>query len=606
MNEARIAEIERQLAELPAGYLVYKNIKGKAQPYLQRMENGRTVSKYIKIAEREEILRKMALKKTLQEELKKLRTVNASMAFAAGSADVEEDPFRTHVIRGDELLKMTSSVREYQKRDCFSRLHKFVYGKYPGKVCLLYGLRRTGKTTLLFQMLNDLSPEERSKAVYMKARTTDSMADMNHDLKILASSGYRYVFLDEVTLLDDFIDGAALFSDVYAMMNMKIILSGSDSLGFWFTLSQELYDRAFLIHTTYIPFHEYARVLGIRDLDEYICYGGTLRMGETDFDDDDLLSPEASFRDDESTRRYIDTAICRNIQHSLACCKDGAYFRHLRDLYEAGELTGAINRIIESMNHQFLISTLTRTFKSHDLGSAAELLRKQADPEKRTDILDRIDREAVTRRLMEMLEIRNREDQSIGITKVHVEEIKEYLKALDLVVDLPSETAAADSMPSEYVIFTQPGMRYSQAQALVHVLMKDPLFSSFSLRERDLACERILEDVRGRMMEDIVLLETSRALPKDRRAFKLIFARSEFDMLIVDTRNYTCEAYEIKHSREAVPGQYRTLVSSEDCAAAERIYGPITRKCVIYRGKSQRMRNGIEYRNVEEYLEKLL
>ena len=163
MNEARIAEIERQLAELPAGYLVYKNIKGKAQPYLQRMENGRTVSKYIKIAEREEILRKMALKKTLQEELKKLRTVNASTAFAAGSTEVEEDPFRTHVIRGDELLKLTSSVREYQKRDCFSRLHKFVYGKYPGKVCLLYGLRRTGKTTLLFQMLNDLSPEERSR-----------------------------------------------------------------------------------------------------------------------------------------------------------------------------------------------------------------------------------------------------------------------------------------------------------------------------------------------------------------------------------------------------------------------------------------------------------
>ena len=32
------------------------------------------------------------------------------------------------------------------------------------------------------------------------------MTDMNHDLKILASSGYRYVFLDEVTLMDDFID----------------------------------------------------------------------------------------------------------------------------------------------------------------------------------------------------------------------------------------------------------------------------------------------------------------------------------------------------------------------------------------------------------------
>ena len=605
MNETRIAEIERQLTELPAGYLVYKKIKGKEQPYLQWMENGRTVSKYIKISEREEVLRKIALKKSLQEELKKLREANPTADPGGVSAETGAEPFRTHVLRGEELLLLTSSVRDYQKRDCFSLLHKYVRGKYPGKVCLLYGLRRTGKTTLLFQMLNDLSSEELSRAVYIKARTTDCMSDMNHDLKILASSGYRYVFLDEVTLMDDFIDGAALFSDVYAMMGMKLVLSGTDSLGFWFTLSQELYDRAFLVHTTYIPFHEYSRVLGIRDLDEYICYGGTLRMGETDFDDEDLLSPEASFRDDESTRRYIDTAICRNIQHSLACCRDGQYFRHLRELYEAGELTGAINRIIESMNHQFLISTLTKAFKSHDLGSAAELLRKQADPEKRTDILDRIDREAITRKLMEMLEIRNREDQTIGITKAHVEEIKEYLKALDLVVDLPSETTAAGSTPSEYVVFTQPGMRYSQAQALVHVLMKDPLFSSFSLRERDLACERILEDVRGRMMEDIVLLETSRALPKDRRAFKLIFARSEFDMVIVDKTGYTCEAYEIKHSTEAVPRQYRTLLSSEECAAAEHIYGPITRKCVIYRGKTQLMDNGIQYMNVEEYLERL-
>ncbi len=605
MNEPRIAEIERQLEELPVGYLVYKKIKGKSQPYLQWTENGHTVSKYIKIAEREEIFRKITLRKTLQAELKKLKAVNPSTPSLGVSTEPETDYFHTHVLRGEELLMMTSSVKGYHKRDCFSLLHKYVRGNYPGKVCLLYGLRRTGKTTLLFQMVNELSYEELSQAVYIKARTTDSMTDMNHDLKMLASSGYRYVFLDEVTLMDDFIDGAALFSDVYAMMGMKIILSGTDSLGFWFTMSQELYDRAFLIHTTYIPFHEYVRVLGIRNIDEYICYGGTLRMGETDFDDEDLLSPEASFRDDESTRRYIDTAICKNIRHSLACCKDGEYFRHLRELYEAGELTGAINRIIESMNHQFLISTQTRAFKSHDLGSAAELLRKQADPEKRTDILDRIDREAITRKLMEMLEIRNREDQTIGIKKAHVEEIREYLKALDLVVDLPSETAFSDSTPSEYVIFTQPGMRYSQAQALVHVLMKDPLFSSFSLKERDLACERILEDVRGRMMEDIVLLETSRALPKDRRAFKLIFARAEFDMLIVNKSNYTCEAYEIKHSMEAVSRQYRTLLSPEDCTAAEHIYGPITRKCVIYRGKSQPMDNGIEYMNVEEYLERL-
>ena len=109
-------------------------------------------------------------------------------------------------------------------------------------------------------------------------------------------------------------------------------------------LRQELYDRAKMIHTTFIPYREHSRLLGISQIDVYIRYGGTLRAGQN--------AEDASFRDDESTRRYIDTAICKNIQHSLACCEDGGRFRHLRPLYEAGELAGAINRIIEDRNLQ--------------------------------------------------------------------------------------------------------------------------------------------------------------------------------------------------------------------------------------------------------------
>ena len=94
-------------------------------------------------------------------------------------------------------------------------------------------------------------------------------------------------------------------------------------------------------------------------------------------------------------------------------------------MYESDELTGVINRIIEDMNHRFLIRILINKFKSHDLGSAADVLRRERDSERRSDILDRIDKEAVTRRHMDLLEIHNKEDQSIGITNVHVEEIKE-------------------------------------------------------------------------------------------------------------------------------------------------------------------------------------
>ena len=593
----RIAALEKELATLPIGYLVLKRIKGKEQPYLQWSEAGKTKSRYVKMDEREEILKLLERKVKIQQELKQLKK---EVGVPVKSEDTPV--YRTRVVSGRELDLMIASIQGLQKRDCFASLQKYIDGKTPGKVCLLYGLRRTGKTTLLLQAIAEMSSQERAKAVYIKARVTDTMADMNHDLKLLDSHGYRYYFIDEVTLMEDFIDSASMFSDVYAMMGRKIILSGTDSLGFWFTLNQELYDRAYILHTTYIPFREYSRLLGIDDIDEYIRYGGTLRAGELAFDDEDALEANAAFQDDESTRRYIDTAICKNIQHSLACCDRGNYFRHLRTLYEAGELTGAINRIIESMNHQFLLRTLIQRFKSHDLGSAAEVLRKQSDPDKRTDILDQINREAVTQKLMKMLEIRNQEDQKVGITQAHVEEIKEYLKALDLVVDCPVETTVLNSEPSEYVLFTQPGMRYCQAQALVYILMKDSLFQSFSEHEKQLATEKILEEVRGRMLEDIVLLDTFRTLQKKDRAFKLVLSRSEFDMVIYHTESNTCEAYEIKHSREAVAHQYHVLEDEELCADVERKYGHIAARYILYRGADYTAPNQIVYQNVENWL----
>ena len=78
------------------------------------------------------------------------------------------------------------------------------------------------------------------------------------------------IFIDEVTLMRDFIDSAALFSDVFASMGMKIVLSGTDSLGFWMAKDQELYDRAKLIHTTFILYREYNRLLKMDSIDEYI------------------------------------------------------------------------------------------------------------------------------------------------------------------------------------------------------------------------------------------------------------------------------------------------------------------------------------------------
>ncbi len=597
--QRRISMLEERITQLPRGSISYKSINGKRWPYLQWTEGGKSRSVYIKKEELSAVEAQVKERKELQRQLKALKS-----ELPPNDNSVPNTAFRTNVVTGSALLAMTKGVRDWQKRDCFSMLWNYLNSVETDRVCLVYGLRRTGKTTLLRQAVLEMTPEQAAQTAYLKARGKDTVADMDHDLKLLFAQGFRYVLLDEVTLMADFIDSAALFSDIYAAQGMKLVLSGTDSLGFWFALDQELYDRAIAIHTTFIPFREHSRLLGIHDIDEYIRYGGTLRVGELNFESDEVNAVDASFRDDESTRRYIDTAICRNIQHSLACCESGGHFRHLRELYEADELTGAINRIIESMNHEFLVRVLVQDFKSHDLGSAAQLLRKERDPDRYTDVLDRIDRETVTNRLMKLLEIRNKEDQSIGIKPIHVTEIKEYLRALDLIVDCPIETTTPDAEPLEHILFTQPGMRYCQAQALVYSLMKDPLFRAVSEREKKLVTDRILEDVRGRMMEEIVLLETMKAKSRNQRVFKLQFARGEFDMVVYDAEADHCSIFEIKHSREMASEQCRHLLDDEKCRLTQRKYGQIIRKCVLYRGENQEDA-AVCYRNVEGYLEHL-
>lgn len=186
------------------------------------------------------------------------------------------------------------------------------------------------------------------------------MSDLIKDLNTLYNYGYKYVFIDEITLLSDFINTAAVLSDIFSMMGMKIVISGTDSLSFAMANRDELYDRNIMIHTSFISFKEYAKLLAIHSIDTYIKYGRTLKIENMDFDDPDFMFEDVSFRDDESARKYIDTAISKNIQHALKNDNFGEYFNELRTLYNNNELTNVINRIVENMIIYFYLMSLKK------------------------------------------------------------------------------------------------------------------------------------------------------------------------------------------------------------------------------------------------------
>lgn len=590
--EKKIRELENEIATLPVGYISNKKINGKMQQYLQWTENGKKKSQYLDSKSAEELKPLIEKRRKLQAEVKSLKKKLSSAEEPALVSD--EYPIR-NILLSEDLYAFVEKIKGFHKRNCISKLEDYLNNENYGKVFILYGLRRTGKTTLMRQAILSMSKDSLKRIAFIQLEQGDSLSDINIALKMLRKKGIKYVFIDEVTIAEDFIEGAALLSDIYAASGMKIVLSGTDSLGFVFSESEELFDRCIMLHTTYIPYKEFERVLGVSGIDEYIRYGGTMSLGGSHYNE------VSTFRTKDSTDEYIDSAIARNIQHSLKFYQEGNHFRALAELYESNELTSAINRVVEDINHRFTIEVLTRDFKSHDLGISRRNLRKDRDNP--TDILDDVDIDSITEELKNALEILNEEEQTVRITDAHRIEIKEYLDLLDLTVDILTETIPVNNNKSYRTAIAQPGLRYSQAVALVYQLLRDEAFQSISAEERHNILERILNEIKGRMMEDIVILETMKANP-NKEVFRLQFAVGEFDMVIADPESISCEIYEIKHSDKIVPEQYKNLIDDNKVEATEFRYGKVTKRTVIYRGQNA-MDGDICYVNVEDYLRAL-
>ena len=495
----------------------------------------------------------------LKSLIEKRKELEGSLAYEAEASYGHE----CTILMGNALKDFTSPVRSWRRRDCFDRLKEYVENGVDGRILILFGLRRTGKTTLIRQVIADMTDDGLSSCAFIQITPGNTLAMLNRDLKTLSRQGICRVFIDEITLLDDFIEGSALLADIFASSGMRIVLSGTDSLGFVFATNGALYDRAIMLHTTHIPYREFSRVLGISGIDEYIKYGGTMSISGAHYN---------PFSSSMKVDEYIDSAIAGNIQHSLECYQDGGHFRLLRELYDKGELTGAINRVVEDMNHRFALDVLVRDFRSGDLKLSARNLRM--DRTQPNTILDDIDTSLVTERFRQALEIRNRNEMSVTVDEEHARQIREYLELLDLIRMVPVIHLPASDRSGARAVITQPGLRHAQ-----------------------------VETVLGRMMEDIILMETSLAMGNC-KVFTIQFPVGEFDMVIHDPSDISCRLFEIKHSTTMDVSQIRFLKDEHKCAQTEFRYGRITGRYVIYRGEDGEL-DGVEYLNAERYLESL-
>lgn len=580
--------LEKERDSLPSGSISTKRIKGKEYYYHRTYEGKKLKEKYIPRKDVDSLRAGISRRHAIERRIDELRENEKPYTPLT-------EVFLTEVVTGDYLASLVEPVSGYRKRSIFRSLSSYIYSDISDRVFVLYGLRRSGKTTLIRQMIRDMNGDEWERTAYIRISPGDTLSSLCRDLKRLQSLHYRYIFIDEVTLLKDFIEGAAVLSDIYASSGMKIVLSGTDSLGFILSEDEELYDRTVTLHTTFIPYREFEEVLGIRGVDEYIRYGGTMCRSGKDYNGRNL-----PFGSRESTDEYINSSIAVNIQHSLTYYKDGGHFRSLYNLYSEGELTSAVNRVIEDINHRFTAEVLTRDFRSGDLAISRRNLRKDRNA---PPVMDSVDISAVTEKLRNLLDIRNRDEQKVKVDDVIASEISEYLTLLDLIHYVDVVSVGEKRRKDRRVLISQPGLRYAQAEALIQSLLEDPAFEQLSWDERSYITVRISNEIMGRMLEDIVLLETKLAYT-DKEVFVLKFPVGEFDMVVFDRVNGGADIYEIKHSTEKNPAQSRHLIDEEKIRITEHYYGKIGSRTVLYRGETEN-RDDVSYINVEEYLRSL-
>ena len=110
--------------------------------------------------------------------------------------------------------------------------------------------------------------------------------------------------------------------------------------------------------------------------------------------------------------------------------------------YDKGELTNVINRIVEDMNHRFLLSVVESEFKSHDLVSAKNLLLHEL-PAPKAYVLGDVDAKQIVERLKAIIDVKEKQELTVAITQSQIETVKKYLRMLDLIYNCPYQVENA-------------------------------------------------------------------------------------------------------------------------------------------------------------------
>ena len=165
--------------------------------------------------------------------------------------------------------KVSEELAKEYKRGFFDKIQEF---KKYRQIIILTGLRRVGKTTLIYQTVKERLNEINAKNIFYFSfdKEIDDLVELFENYKELTGVDYKkekiFVFFDEITKFKEWTRELKLIYD--SCPNIKFYISSSGSINLEEEAIKSLAGRYFLINISPLSFREFLELKGKKNIIE--------------------------------------------------------------------------------------------------------------------------------------------------------------------------------------------------------------------------------------------------------------------------------------------------------------------------------------------------